>query len=48
MTGLGALVTSLIELGGGIEIDCFGIPSQALLEAAAVLKPNVYSQLQGK
>ena len=48
MAGLGALVGSLIELGGGIQIDCFGSPSQALLEAAAALSPTLYSYLQGK
>jgi hypothetical protein len=48
MGGLGALLGRLIELGGGMQPEVFGSPSPALVEAAAALKPVVYSYLQGK
>ena len=48
MAGTGELLGGLIELGGGIRIECFGSPSQTLLTAAAALQPVVYSHLQGK
>jgi len=45
---MGDLLGRVIGLGGGIEIEVFGTPSAALLEAAASFKPTVYSFLQGK
>ena len=48
MAGVGQLLARLIELGGGMEVECFGSPSAALLEAATALHPTVYSYLQGK
>jgi len=48
MAATGGLLGSLIELGGGIEIECFGNPSPVLLAAAESLKPTVYTHLQGK
>ena len=40
MAGVGALIGPLMQLGGGLEIVCFGDVSPALREAAAALKPN--------
>ncbi len=48
MAGMGELLPRLIELGGGLVVKVFGSPSPALLEAAAALKPAVYSYLQGR
>jgi quinol monooxygenase YgiN len=48
LAGMGERLPRLMELGGGLEVECFGSPSPALLEAAAELKPAVYSYLQGK
>jgi quinol monooxygenase YgiN len=45
---LGALLGTLIELGGGLELKVFGSPSAQLLEAAAALQPSVYPFFQGK
>jgi hypothetical protein len=45
---MGDLLGRIIELGGGIEVECFGSPSATLLEAAAAFNPKVYSFLQGK
>jgi hypothetical protein len=38
----------LIELGGGIEVEAFGSPSDELLKAAEPFHPTVYSFFQGK
>ena len=48
MAGAAALLGQLIELGGGIKIDCFGSASPALVEAAAALNPNYFAHFQGK
>ena len=48
MAGMGERLGRLMELGGGIRIECFGSPSPTLLAAAAGLEPVVYSYLQGK
>ena len=45
---MGDLLGQLIEVGGGIEIEVFGDPSDALLEAAAALQPTIYAFFQGK
>ena len=42
------LLGKIIEVGGGIEIEVFGDPSDALLEATAAMHPTVYSYFQGK
>ena len=46
--GSGAVLSRLIALGGGVEIECFGAPSAALLAAGAALAPTVYSYVDGK
>jgi hypothetical protein len=38
----------MVELGGGLELDVFAAPSQALSEAIVALNPNVYDYGQGK
>jgi hypothetical protein len=45
---VGDLLGQLIEVGGGIEIEVFGDPSDTLLEATAALQPTIYSYFQGK
>jgi Antibiotic biosynthesis monooxygenase len=45
---MGDLLGKVIEVGGGIEIEVFGDPSDALLEATEGLQPTVYSYFQGK
>ena len=45
---MGDLLGQLIQVGGGIEIEVFGDPSDALLEAAAALQPTIYAFFQGK
>ena len=48
MGNMGELLGRIIELGGGIEIEVFGEPSEDLMAAGAALEPAVYSFLQGK
>jgi hypothetical protein len=45
---VGELLGTIIQLGGGLELEVFGNPSDELREAAEALKPVVYTQLQGK
>jgi quinol monooxygenase YgiN len=42
------LLGRMVELGGGIELEVFGSPSAALLEAIADLRPAVYAYSHGK
>ena len=42
------LLGKIIEVGGGIEIEVFGDPSDALINAAQALQPTIYSYFQGK
>jgi len=39
---------TMIELGGGVEVEVFGNPSEALRQATAAMQPNVYTFFQGK
>lgn len=48
LAGSVAVLGRLIALGGGVEIECFGTPSPALLAAGAALAPSVYTYLDGK
>ena len=45
---VGPMLGRLVELGGGLELEVFGEPSQALSEAIAAFDPAVYSYVQGK
>lgn len=46
--GSGAVLGRLIALGGGVQIECFGTPSPALIAAAAALAPTVYTYVDSK
>lgn len=48
MGNLGELLGEITDLGGGIEVEVFGDPSETLREAAAQMQPAVYSYFQGK
>jgi hypothetical protein len=48
MASLGDLLGQLIHLGGGVELDVFGSPSDELLKAGEALQPKVYSYFKGK
>lgn len=45
---VGHLVGPLAELGGGIEIELFGSPSEQLAQALEGFSPTCYSFFQGK
>lgn len=45
---LGELLGRLIPLGGGIELELFGSPSEQLRDALAAMNPTVFTYLQGK
>ena len=45
---LGDKLGTIIELGGGVEIEVFGSPSDALVKATEALQPTIYSYFQGK
>jgi hypothetical protein len=45
---LGDLLGTIIEIAGGIEIEVFGSPSDALVKATEALQPTIYSYFQGK
>ena len=47
MAMVGEALGTLIELGGGVEIEVFGSPSDALLQAISAMQPRVYL-FQGK
>ncbi len=48
MGNVGALLGTIVELGGGLELEVFGSPSAELMQAAASLQPSVYSYVQGE
>lgn len=45
---LGDLLGRVIELGGGVQIEVFGNPSDTLVKATEALQPTIYSYFQGK
>ena len=45
---VGDLLGKIIEVGGGIEIEVFGDPSDTLIKATETLQPTIYSYFQGK
>lgn len=45
---VGEVLPTIIELGGGIEVEVFGSPSEALRQAISAMQPNIYSYFQGK
>jgi quinol monooxygenase YgiN len=48
LSAAGPLLGRLVELGGGLELELFGEPSAALLDAVAAFRPRVYRHTQGK
>ena len=48
LAAAGPLLGRLVELGGGLELELFGEPSPALLDAVAAFRPRVYHHRQGK
>ena len=45
---IGDMLGQIIELGGGVQIEVFGNPSDALVAATEALQPTIYSYFQGK
>jgi hypothetical protein len=45
---VGHLLGRMTELGGGVQIELFGSPSKALVEALEAVQPAIYSYFQGK
>jgi quinol monooxygenase YgiN len=48
LTAAGPLLERLVELGGGLELELFGEPSAALLDAVAAFRPQIYHYTHGK
>jgi quinol monooxygenase YgiN len=48
LAAAGASIGKLAELGGGIEIECFGAPSAELMTATAAMSPAVFRHVVGK
>lgn len=48
LTAAGPLLGRLVALGGGLELEVFGEPSAALLDAVAAFRPRIYHHSQGK
>jgi antibiotic biosynthesis monooxygenase len=45
---VGELLGTMVQLGGGLELDVFGDPSEELSQAIASLNPVVYTHFQSK
>ncbi len=45
---VGDMLGTIIELGGGVEIEVFGSPSEQLVKATEAFQPTIYSYFQGK
>jgi quinol monooxygenase YgiN len=48
LTAAGPLLGRLVALGGGLELELFGEPSAALLDAVSAFQPQIYRYTQGK
>jgi Antibiotic biosynthesis monooxygenase len=48
MGNVGELLGMIIQLGGGLELEVFGNPSDELRQAAEALQPAVYTHFQSK
>jgi quinol monooxygenase YgiN len=48
LAAAGPLLGRLVELGGGLELELYGEPSTALLDAVAVFEPRIYTYRHGK
>ena len=47
MGNMGDTLGELVGLGGGLEVEVYGDPSDELMAAAAAFEPAVYSYFQG-
>jgi N-acetyl-anhydromuramyl-L-alanine amidase AmpD len=45
---VGEILGPVVELGGGIQIEIFGSPSEQLVQAFEAFHPEYYSYFQGK
>ena len=45
---VGEILGPVVQLGGGLEIELFGSPSDELLQALAMFRPAHYPFFQGK
>jgi quinol monooxygenase YgiN len=45
---VGEALGTMIELGGGVEVEVFGSPSEALRQATSAMQPKIYTFFQGK
>ncbi len=45
---VGDILGPVVELGGGLEIEIYGSPSEQLLQAIEAFSPACYSYFQGK
>lgn len=45
---VGDMLGPVVELGGGIEIEIFGSPSEQFVQAVETFRPTYYSYFQGK
>ena len=45
---LGGKVAPLVEVGGGLELEVFGSPSEQVVGAIGKLRPTYYTFFQGK
>ena len=45
---VGETLGTMIELGGGVEVEVFGSPSESLRQAISAMQPDVYTFFQGK
>ncbi len=48
LAGNGPILTRLVDLGGGLELEVFGEPSDAVLAAIAGFQPRLHTFSQGR
>jgi quinol monooxygenase YgiN len=48
IAAVGAILGPVVELGGGLELEFFGSPSEQVLQALEAFRPTVSSYFQGK
>ena len=45
---VGEILGPVVQLGGGLELELFGSPSDQLVQALGAFSPTCYSYFQGK
>jgi hypothetical protein len=45
---VGDILGPVVEVGGGVEIEIFGRPSEELVQAVEAFRPTYYAYFQGK